>query len=78
MEAVKAYYDGQVFTPEGPVKLTSDQGSANTTEILSFAADEREQGAVLSAESFGMWADRQDMDDVESYVRNLRRGRKLC
>ena len=78
MEAVKAYYDGRVFTPEGPVELTSDQRSANTTVILSFAADEREQGAALSAESFGMWADRQDMDDVESYVRNLRRGRKRC
>jgi hypothetical protein len=73
MEAVKAYYDGRVFTPVEPVKLAK-----NTTVILSFAADEREQGAALSAESFGMWADRQDMDDVESYVRNLRRGRKLC
>ncbi|GHU53099.1 hypothetical protein FACS1894200_13660 [Spirochaetia bacterium] len=74
MEAVKAYYDGVGFTPECPVKLPSDR----ITGTPLFEADERKQGAVLSAESFGMWADRQDMDDVESYVRNLRRGRKRC
>jgi hypothetical protein len=34
MEAVKAYYDGRVFTPEGPVKLAK-----NTTVILTFQAD---------------------------------------
>jgi hypothetical protein len=39
MEAVKAYYDGRVFTPEGPVKLAK-----NTTVIISFS-EEREQGA---------------------------------
>jgi hypothetical protein len=33
---------------------------------------------MVESESFGMWKDRQDMDDVESYVRNLRKGRKLC
>ncbi|GHV43571.1 hypothetical protein AGMMS49546_25570 [Spirochaetia bacterium] len=36
MEAVKAYYDGRVFTPEGPVKLAK-----NTTVILSFQTDEQ-------------------------------------
>jgi hypothetical protein len=30
------------------------------------------------SESFGMWEDRQDLDDVEAYVSNLRKGRKLC
>ncbi|GHV30362.1 hypothetical protein AGMMS4952_17270 [Spirochaetia bacterium] len=29
-------------------------------------------------ELFGMWKDREDMGDVEQYVRNLRKGRKLC
>jgi antitoxin (DNA-binding transcriptional repressor) of toxin-antitoxin stability system len=28
-------------------------------------------------ELFGMWKDRDDMDDVEAYVRNLRKGRYL-
>ncbi|GHV15421.1 hypothetical protein FACS189491_12330 [Spirochaetia bacterium] len=29
-------------------------------------------------ELFGMWKDREDMEDVEQYVRNMRKGRKLC
>ena len=29
-------------------------------------------------ELFGMWRDRGDMENVEQYVRNMRRGRKLC
>jgi prevent-host-death family protein len=29
-------------------------------------------------ELFGIWKDRTDMADVEQYVRNLRRGRKVC
>jgi hypothetical protein len=33
---------------------------------------------MVESESFGMWEDRQDMNDVEAYVRNLRKGRKLC
>jgi hypothetical protein len=37
-----------------------------------------EHDTTVSSESFGMWKDRQDMDDVELYVRNLRKGRKLC
>ena len=27
------------------------------------------------ASAFGMWADRTDMDDVDAWVRNLRKGR---
>ena len=37
-----------------------------------------ENNQAYACESFGMWKDRQDMDDVESYVRNMRKGRKLC
>jgi prevent-host-death family protein len=29
-------------------------------------------------ELFGMWKEREDMEDVEQYVRNMRKGRKLC
>jgi prevent-host-death family protein len=29
-------------------------------------------------ELFGMWKDRKNMEDVEQYVRNMRKGRKLC
>jgi hypothetical protein len=37
-----------------------------------------ENDTTVTSESFGMWKDRQDMDDVELYVRNLRKGRTLC
>jgi prevent-host-death family protein len=29
-------------------------------------------------ELFGMWKDRKDLEDVEQYIRNIRKGRKLC
>jgi antitoxin (DNA-binding transcriptional repressor) of toxin-antitoxin stability system len=29
-------------------------------------------------ELFGMWKDRKDMEDLEQYIRNMRKGRKLC
>ena len=29
-------------------------------------------------ELFGMWKDRKDMENVEEYVRSLRKGRKPC
>jgi len=29
-------------------------------------------------ELFGIWKNRKDIKDVEQYIRNLRRGRKLC
>ena len=44
-----------------------------TTETMNPTGDNS-----FSSESFGMWEDREDMNDVESYVRNLRKGRKLC
>ena len=27
---------------------------------------------------FGMWKDRDDMENVEQYIKNLRKGRQLC
>jgi hypothetical protein len=36
-----------------------------------------QSGEMVHSEAFGMWQDRDDMDDVDAYVRTLRRGRKL-
>jgi hypothetical protein len=47
-------------------------------QLISSENSNAENDKAVSSESFGMWADRQDMDDVEAYVRNLRKGRKLC
>ena len=32
----------------------------------------------IDNELFGIWKDRDDLQDVEQYVRDLRKGRKLC
>jgi prevent-host-death family protein len=29
-------------------------------------------------ELFGIWKDRKDMDNVDEYIRKIRRGRNLC
>jgi prevent-host-death family protein len=29
-------------------------------------------------ELFGIWKNREDMDNVEQYIRNKRKGRKIC
>jgi hypothetical protein len=49
-----------------------------TIQLLPGEDSVMENDTTVSSESFGMWEDRQDMDDVEAYVRNLRKGRKLC
>jgi hypothetical protein len=36
MEAVKAYYDGQLFTPEGPVKLANGHGRYVIVDIEEY------------------------------------------
>ncbi|GMO62760.1 MAG: hypothetical protein Ta2A_09590 [Treponemataceae bacterium] len=30
------------------------------------------------SELFGMWKDREDLGDIDQYVRNMRKGKKLC
>jgi hypothetical protein len=49
-----------------------------TIKLLPSETSTMEKVTPRYSESFGMWEDRQDMDDVEAYVRNLREGRKLC
>ena len=38
--------------------------------------DEREAGRTSEHPAFGMWAEREDMRDVEGYVRELRQGQR--
>ncbi|GHV85721.1 hypothetical protein AGMMS50230_13290 [Spirochaetia bacterium] len=40
--------------------------------------NKRDNNLETDNELFGMWKDREDMEDVEQYVRNMRKGRKLC
>ncbi|MDR0746473.1 MAG: hypothetical protein LBE89_01130 [Helicobacteraceae bacterium] len=36
-----------------------------------------DKSSTISFDSFGMWKDRADMTDVESYTRNIRNGRRF-
>ncbi|MCY3667903.1 MAG: type II toxin-antitoxin system Phd/YefM family antitoxin [Gemmatimonadetes bacterium] len=36
---------------------------------------QRTDKSVKDHEAFGLWRDREDMTDVDAYVRNLRKGR---
>jgi len=37
--------------------------------------DSNARPSIKDCAAFGMWNDREDMENVEGYVRNLRRGR---
>jgi len=44
--------------------------------IVPYREQEEEQ-SVTEHPAFGMWKDRDDMADVDTYVRKLRRGRQF-
>ncbi|GHT71260.1 hypothetical protein FACS1894110_24070 [Spirochaetia bacterium] len=63
------------------ITLPSDFEHKKVEVIIHLVSEDNtisESNQVFTSESFGMWKDRKDMDDVESYVRNMRKGRKLC
>jgi antitoxin (DNA-binding transcriptional repressor) of toxin-antitoxin stability system len=47
-------------------------------KITSFDNKQSTNFDEADNELFGMWKDRKDMENVEKYVRNMGRGRKLC
>jgi len=42
------------------------------------AFKKKPEGSSEASELFGMWKNRDETKDVKSYVRSLRKGRKLC
>jgi prevent-host-death family protein len=39
--------------------------------------EQTKRKSVADHPAFGMWKDREDMKDVDAWVRNIRKGRKL-
>ena len=37
--------------------------------------DKRKAGSIMEHQAFGMWKDRKDLEDVDAYVRSLRKSR---
>jgi prevent-host-death family protein len=47
-------------------------------KIVPFFARKKNDLEESDDELFGIWKDRIEMENVEQYVRNMRKGRKLC
>jgi len=59
-------------------KLSNDRNQGETGAALPEdepAADAEAGGGEGKTDAFGMWKDRDDMADINAWVRNLRRGR---
>ena len=53
---------------------TPDEPAAASVSIGQAETPDEEQEALLSLPFFGMWADREDMDDSVAWVRRQREG----
>jgi len=47
----------------------------NNNVTLTDSYKEKDKDTDPEFKGFGMWADREDMKDVDAYIRNLRKGR---
>ncbi|GHV64600.1 hypothetical protein AGMMS49587_17320 [Spirochaetia bacterium] len=79
MQSLRAVVDSEELN--NIITLPSNFEHKKVEVIIQLVSEDNtisENNQVFTSESFGMWKDRKDMDDVESYVRNMRKGRKLC
>ena len=59
---------------DGKKIIVTDRGVPKAQII---PLEQQAESKVSKPEFFGMWADREDMKDVDAYVRNLRKGRSF-
>jgi len=59
---------------DGNEFIVTDRGVPKA-KIIPLPQTEKDEEPVLKG--FGMWADREDMKDVDAYIRNLRKGRSF-
>ena len=64
-ETVTLTYRGRPKAVISPVNGKASEKKEGESELL----------AMMKHPAFGMWKDRKDMEDVEAYVRNLRKER---
>jgi hypothetical protein len=79
MQSLRAVLDSEEL--DNIIKLPSDFQHKKIEVIIRLVSEDNTilgNNQAFTSESFGMWKDRQDMDDVELYVRNMRKGRRLC
>ncbi len=64
------------------LQIVSRQSGASISDLVRQAVRERYVGGKTNREEVlksvvGLWKDRQDLPDTETYVRRLRRGNRL-
>ena len=64
-----------VSAVEGGTEVIVTVRGVPTVKIIPIKNHKSETG--FDASAFGIWADRDDIEDVDGYVRNLRKGRDL-
>ena len=47
-------------------------------KIVPITSEKKNVSLTSENELFGIWKERKDMENVEQFVRNTRKGRKLC
>jgi prevent-host-death family protein len=47
-------------------------------KIVPLKIENSDRDTFFENELFGIWKNREEVNDVEQYVRNLRKGRNLC
>jgi prevent-host-death family protein len=57
--------------------IVTYRGKASA-KIVPLETENIRQSVDSENELFGIWRNREDIQDVEQYVRNIRKGRDLC
>ena len=75
MYTVQGYFDGNVCVPFDKSIFSSRQKVIITALDDYIPESNPEENSEI--DFFGMWKDRKDMQDVESFVKELRKGRRF-
>lgn len=74
---IRAHFDGRTIVPDTDLDLQADQPLEVQLRLLTPAetkpTDDRcEKPDIMELPFFGMWADREDMSDGQTWVRKER------
>ena len=76
MHRTQLYLDDDLYTM---LKARAEREKTSISELMRSAArsqymNETEKRQAAAEAFFGLWADRPEFDDVDAYIRDLRRG----
>lgn len=68
MQVIAVKYENGIFIPIEPIQGLAEGGLGKVYISEAFETAE----AIKSSQFFGLWKDREEIEDGMSYVRNLR------